>query len=1857
MNNFSVKCPSCGIVLAAESKYLGYCIRCGNCAAMVSLWFEEENIPAYGTEIDSFKPGIIVRAGIGLAFQSPIFSQEQLQLLTSKEDCRRIFHCGQPLLRAQEKGCFIEGSRLYWQTSIICLNHNFLLYCIWTKANIKYFIQWLRQLKINYKDLLAACQCYSCENIVKNTHNILPQSKKEDSISLAEQQNLPKQDDSPNTFYGVAESSEDSFEKRLDHSTFTTGFYIPVSKQKAFLQNLSILPSPGIVHPVKVMVKNYFFDVNIKFYHSKALQTQLAVFFSYSSNSAFAKMLQTTFAEVYQLIKKNTFNRHKICDVLFISCGDSTDCFVIDFNAEIVISENSTPTNSDLDKFISPINLTQDPSLPNKNGNNITNPLIVHCLGDEAKNILSEDEPRFVKLVNGDILPSQIVIPRKYSSLFFDNLSYIPALGEGQPIYILVDGDRYPIRLNHTSISLQLQWGRSRKDIVKHLISAINRVRIPFSPSKQNKINHQLTFACGKSPDEFILIIDATCIEIPMPDIKPQDNLSAENIAISSPELQNLNNDIDVCNSAEEQLATKDNNSSEAVLQDTETSDYTEVDEFEAEKLQTMSWSYQEWNQLLLERFFYKSVEGSVIRLDVSPGWFDSLNVEFDARNDLINAVCGRPEKFSKMFRAAIKESSNETPSYLPLLAFFCIPWGEIDDDDNGYDEYIKDNLTNNENYKEKIRIFFEGNRRFRDFIPELFYKLKDWADANINVKGTFCFARLHGSLNNKNSFFRSQVLLRPKDETKLQFLFNKLPFRKHYNQEELLKHLLESPSYKLPTAILNLLNEKDADEKAQNMRVLLQREATKDIYSEWEDWVEEGRPEVSLVSRNNTKNHSNKRSQLFLALSAQNGKLKKHLIVKTNDIEDLNKDKLTVNGVEFEFSIGPEFSNIVVSDYCILEKVWNELAALTAAVNIGDDFYFYPEKYYVMTNRRPYLIQDESNRIPPQGDYFLLHMVDSMVTSEIAKEFPNAKTFDCGNGWRVTRCDRIITLDGEAEKTSMQKQIKLSGGERTKYRLGLREYLIDFLPSIEAYLPQNGYYYEVLEPSKVGAIKLEEVKSLIDEDSANDISLYSWRRFDIICNDDEVSYCKIRFVIDNNNENLDLKTLDFHISNDEQPISAQNKMDCFGELEKGNDKQEYWPMCDWQKMNMFYDEAWNENDADLDEFPWRFLKTLRDATGTRGISNRTLYWTFIYNHSRNTSPWRYPKDYNYDLLLLSYLAVLDIYTDKHGLWSKFFALPPAIYPLPDGVNFIFTGCYNKEMLIKLRDTVRATNSCKISIKKHNPGSNVDVRLLPPLVKLTGDYDKLRQISENLAIDWVETPPAIGYSILSASVNDWFNMIWGGPLESNSVKNGVQNWYSPTTYTVQETSNPFTDSSNSILHPQVCFYTKPAPFIKNSRVKYFQMTKAGSEDYFAYIYDRSWARWQCHSDIRVIGEEERRVFNIPYDKSSGTLWLPEVLKLPKILARAAVACTGKIPDIVDNFDLYAKRPFGHNFCAYSKKCARFQGVPEAIAQMIAEKINAQLVKIDTTKEYEPLPKYMYFHPEAKKSTEKPEDNLSPNIQDTNQHQESTLAYDIVDLIHKNYCSAQLVQELAEVYPINKLRKTQIFYTAAEDEEEDYAVKYGMQLALCVMKYVQLSWQKFYINNASATEEDIAKKHEMLEIDVKYFMLNNYNIFFQKGNVLDNLHKNQNSWEGSLISLCKIIGEIFANFTGLARIKKDLLHKFNNDTDQKRSYEKIYKLIEEIIFSWDNYLYDSHDISNDEEFDNVADKILNGLTKDIYEDQSLLSVLHRGDCCSPLFYHLLRDRTIGYNKQNDSILENAQDILENYVKKHKENCER
>ena len=210
-----------------------------------------------------------------------------------------------------------------------------------------------------------------------------------------------------------------------------------------------------------------------------------------------------------------------------------------------------------------------------------------------------------------------------------------------------------------------------------------------------------------------------------------------------------------------------------------------------------MSLKYEKWNDLLLERFFYQSAEGEVIRIGVTKEWFDSLDAEnHDARNDLVRAVCDQlgGKKFDELFRTALLFPAR----HLPLLAFFCIPYGEIDDTDEqggagAYWGYLRSDLINGEAFqdhsfdaiKEEIGRF----RSFSDYIPELFEKLKTWADNKSEVKGSFCFARLHARSDNKVSYFQSQVLLRLRDERRLLSSFCRLPYR-NYTPDDLLMSL-----------------------------------------------------------------------------------------------------------------------------------------------------------------------------------------------------------------------------------------------------------------------------------------------------------------------------------------------------------------------------------------------------------------------------------------------------------------------------------------------------------------------------------------------------------------------------------------------------------------------------------------------------------------------------------------------------------------------------------------------------------------------------------------------------------------------------------------------------------------------------------------------------------------------------------------------------------------------------------------------------------------------------------------------------------------------------------------------------------
>ena len=790
--------------------------------------------------------------------------------------------------------------------------------------------------------------------------------------------------------------------------------------------------------------------------------------------------------------------------------------------------------------------------------------------------------------------------------------------------------------------------------------------------------------------------------------------------------------------------------------------------------------SYKEWNELLLESFFYHSQKDSVIRLDVSPAWFASLPPGYN-RDDLVKEVCSRSE-FQDMLRNAL-ESRENPPDYLPLLAFFCIPWGEMDEDDDGsYYNYLEQNITEKTEYCMKIKNFTQVGGRFANYIPELFYKLKRWADNDINVKGTFCFARLHRNTDNRCTFFRSQILLRPRDERiYLRRVFKALPVRCYRGEDDLLS-CLRNPinANRLPAGIINLWDIEDNEEKeAQSMREMLQKDAANVIYSVYEDWVNEGRPEPEddRVVYTYTK-----KPLLLLGLMCRNGQWQKSLLTK----DDCNDNGISIDGNNFTLQKGAYISNL---DSNNMETVWNNLAK--GRCDAGPSLQFNKSNCYVMAYEYPYIIQ--SNNIAPNEDFYLLYSSDDVQNR--FSIYLARQTFGLGEGLSLAffghENRRII------ENDVGHQQIRLVGGEKTQYRCGLKEYLEDFLPTIEAYLPDNNWNWEATK-----GILLEQIDENNNLHNTTIQGGYRWRRFAIIVNVDKApDLCTIKFTIDNNSE-----IVAFYIRTEPTPIVRNScRMDKYGELEN-NIQRNYWPdvpndneACNIGLETIQAMEDWDKSDANLDDFKWDFYRVLRDDNGNNGIRADKLYKKFIYYYTKDASPWKPPREYRNELLLLSYLSVLDIKTNDQGQWSRFFPLPPTIYPLPDGKNFILTGCYYKSDLEQLRDNIRQSeNDCKIMIRHHNPGLNIKLKLLPPLVKLTGAKEKLMAMANQLNIEWVKTPPAIGFVQFATSVQEWFDMIKNGnQLFDRMPLDGIY-WYSPLLFSVEKMNNPLDQQNPSI---------------------------------------------------------------------------------------------------------------------------------------------------------------------------------------------------------------------------------------------------------------------------------------------------------------------------------------------------------------------------------------------------------------------------------------------------------------------------
>ena len=157
MSTFHVKCPSCGILLDADEKYIGLVASCEKCNAHFPLWKTEDALPPYPDMLERYKVGIVAKAGVQLSIISGLFGDEQLELTLSPEECKRIFHFSYPLFRNENESAHLNGYNRYWKNPVSINGISYLVCKEWFESNRKYLIFWLRQMNVAYGDLSAAC--------------------------------------------------------------------------------------------------------------------------------------------------------------------------------------------------------------------------------------------------------------------------------------------------------------------------------------------------------------------------------------------------------------------------------------------------------------------------------------------------------------------------------------------------------------------------------------------------------------------------------------------------------------------------------------------------------------------------------------------------------------------------------------------------------------------------------------------------------------------------------------------------------------------------------------------------------------------------------------------------------------------------------------------------------------------------------------------------------------------------------------------------------------------------------------------------------------------------------------------------------------------------------------------------------------------------------------------------------------------------------------------------------------------------------------------------------------------------------------------------------------------------------------------------------------------------------------------------------------------------------------------------------------------------------------------------------------------------------------------------------------------
>ena len=755
---------------------------------------------------------------------------------------------------------------------------------------------------------------------------------------------------------------------------------------------------------------------------------------------------------------------------------------------------------------------------------------------------------------------------------------------------------------------------------------------------------------------------------------------------------------------------------------------------------------------------------------------------------------------------------------------------------------------------------------------------------------------------------------------------------------------------------------------KERSIDINVLTDAVERLFDTWDGTVEDvGGKNENTGIRDLPENVNLKKKMLLMPmkLGLQGGSLKKRVFVEANPNEEIGgrfqnitvcNQKVALCPLNQRFELlSPENSKEDI------DKIWNELAANSYE---DDIFSFQNDAYYILMRQGLSLMLQQDNLIEDKPFTILCKACEKGKVKNWSQEHKVAigDYKDICNQWGIIPVVKGCTLlqwqylsGMSSAKTKKVSDVKLTYGIKASSQE--REYLPDFLPDIEAYLPGDFSIESHVEPinNEDDAVRIEQLE---DVENCGSISSddYCWRTFRVYLNSPGVQSIKVSFKV--GNSEIGSKVIKvFQANSDDSsflPKEAQYALDKYGELSIENVNDVHCCESKYSKSEMHsYGDVIEDNDLNHWGQYWKFLDSFKNVrNGRRGVSGRD-FWHLWGHYFYGQPQWRNRIDQLFGL------GVLDIHSCDDGLWASFQHRPADLCLLPNIKNekyqILLSGGFSRDNVEQFISCAK-DESVDIEVARQRfslEGCNDSPFVIPPrVIAYCHEISQAERMAKKIGIECVGTL-AHSYVQKGASLQDWKESIRQAGISSNGLNapTPVNGWFSLFDYAMEG----FNAGKNEIPSPlEISEFFSPCirRRIRDYDSCHNMYELIDKKEGMAYpIQDRAWARWAIYDFPKKDERFKGKRFKIAYDEKYGAVILPMAMKLPKILSRAAVLCSGLIPVHIGSCAPYnimneksGESEYGLSMRPYESKegCVVYSEVPRCIAEEIAHKLCAEL---------------------------------------------------------------------------------------------------------------------------------------------------------------------------------------------------------------------------------------------------------------------------------------------------------------------------